>query len=132
MKKYLSILFVLIASFYMAIYAYVPHQHGDKGRISMEMADTSSPDQDHSDPNPFHKDFCSVDHHNLEAKSVVKIKPVGNMLMQPDLSALPVMWQNLLIVLFPVGSTPHVLIQPCMLYASVITRTHSLRAPPVI
>lgn len=116
----------------MAVYAYIPHHHSDMGQISMETKDTASQDKDHSDPNPFHKDFCSVDHHNLEAKSVLKIKPVGNMLMLPDISALPVLWENLLIELFSEESTPHMLIQPCMLYTSVITRIHSLRAPPAL
>lgn len=116
----------------MAVYAYIPHQHNDMEQISMETKDTASQDMGHSDPNPFHKDFCSVDHHNLEATSVLKIKPVGNMLTLPDISALPVLWENLLIELFPEESTPPMLIQPCMLYTSVITRTHSLRAPPAL
>lgn len=131
-KKFLSILFVLIASLYMAVYAYIPHHHSDMDKANMEMNHSSSQDEDHSDPNPFHKDFCSVDHHNLEAKSVLKIKPAGNMLMLSDISALPVLWENLLIELFPEESTPPMLIQPCTLYTSVVTRIHSLRAPPAL
>lgn len=132
MKKYLSILFVLIASFYLAIYSYIPHQHGDKSAINMEITDSSGTGDHTSDPNPFHKDFCSVDHHTQEARTITLNKFIGNTLPFSAWCALPVLWENLLILLTPSEPAPFPPGQTCMLYASVIGHIRALRAPPCL